>query len=92
MHRSLQIYIERTYWKTQSVVLGGNPCHHRFFVRLVGLIFRLTVGTFACFAAVGPEEPIITFTQDLIKTTNVITFSQNVISNPAVNCNHREMQ
>ena len=48
MHRSLQIYIERTYWKTQSVVLGGNPRHHRFFVRLVALIFRLTVGTFAC--------------------------------------------
>ena len=53
MHRSLQIYIERTYWKTQSVILGGNPRRHRFFVRLVALIFRLTVGTFACMAAVG---------------------------------------
>ena len=47
MHRSLQIYIERTYGKTQSVVLGGNPRHHRFFVRQVALIFRLTVGAFA---------------------------------------------
>ena len=37
MHRSLQIYIERTYGKTQSVVLGGNPRHHRFFVRHFGL-------------------------------------------------------
>ena len=38
-----------------AVVLGGNPRHHRFFVRLVSLIFRLTVavGTFACLAAVG---------------------------------------
>ena len=53
MHRSLQIDIERTYWKTQSVVLGGIPRHRRFFVRLVALIFRLTVGTFACLAAVG---------------------------------------
>ena len=32
MHGSLQIYIEGTYEKTQSVVLGGNPSHHRFFV------------------------------------------------------------
>ena len=50
MHRSLQIYIERvkrTYGKTQSVVLGGNPRHHRFFVRQVALIFRLTVDAFA---------------------------------------------
>ena len=53
MHRSMQIYIERTYGKTQSVVLGGNPCHHRFFVRQVALIFRLTVGAFAFWAAVG---------------------------------------
>ena len=54
MHRSLQIYIEITYGKTQSVVLGGNPRHHRFFVRQVALIFfRLTVGAFAFFAAVG---------------------------------------
>ena len=53
MHRSLQIYIERTYGKTQSVVLGGNPRHHRFFVRQVALIFRLTVGAFAFLAAVG---------------------------------------
>ena len=44
MHRSMQIYIERTYGKTQSVVLGGNPRHHRFFVGQVALIFRLTVG------------------------------------------------
>ena len=46
MHRSLQIYTERTYGKTQSVVLGGHPRHHRIFVVL---IFRLTVGrpTFA---------------------------------------------
>ena len=51
MHISLQIYIERTYGKTQSVVLGGNPRHHRFFE--VELIFRLTVGAFACLAAVG---------------------------------------
>ena len=43
-----KIYIERTYWKTQSVVFGGHPCHHRFFVRLVALIFRLTAGTFGC--------------------------------------------
>ena len=54
MHRSLQIYIERTYGKMQSVVLGGNPRHHRFFfVRQVALNFRLTVGTFAFLAAVG---------------------------------------
>ena len=54
MHRSMQIYIERTYGKTQSVVLGGNPRHHRFFVRQVALIFRLTVGaSFECLAAVG---------------------------------------
>ena len=53
MQRSLQIYIEITYWKTQSVVFGGNPRHRRFFVRLAALIFRLTVGTFACLAAVG---------------------------------------
>ena len=53
MHRSMQIYIERTYRKTQSVVLGGNPRHHRFFVRQVALIFRLTVGAFAFLAAVG---------------------------------------
>ena len=53
MHRSLQIYIERTYGKTQSVVLGGNPRHHRFFVRQVALIFRLTVGASAFLAAVG---------------------------------------
>ena len=46
MHRSLQIYIERTYGKTQSVVLGGNPRHHRFFVRQAAFIFRLTVGVF----------------------------------------------
>ena len=52
MHGSLQIYIEITYWKTQSVVLGGNPRHHRFFVRSVALIFRLPVGTFAFLAAV----------------------------------------
>ncbi len=25
MHRSLQIYIERTYGKTESIILGGNP-------------------------------------------------------------------
>ena len=55
MHRSLQIYIERTYGKTQSVVLGGNPRHHRFFVRQTAVIFRLslTVGAFAFLAAVG---------------------------------------
>ena len=53
MHRSLQLYIERTYGKTQSVVLGGNPRHRGFFVRQVALIFRLTVGAFAFFAAVG---------------------------------------
>ena len=54
MHRSLQIYIDRTYGKTQSVVLGGNPRHHRLFdfVRQVALIFRLTVGAFAFLAAV----------------------------------------
>ena len=39
--------------KTQSVVLGGNPRHRRFFVRQVALIFRLTVGAFAFLAAVG---------------------------------------
>ena len=53
MHRSLQIYLEITYGKRQSVVLGGNPRHHRFFVRQVALIFRLTVGAFAFLAAVG---------------------------------------
>ena len=53
MHRWLQIYIEITYGKAQSVVLGGNPRHHRFFVRKVALIFRLTVGAFAFLAAVG---------------------------------------
>ena len=53
MHISLQIYVERTSWKTQSVVFDGNPRHHRFFVRLVALIFRLTVGTFAYLTAVG---------------------------------------
>ena len=52
LHRSLQIYIERMYGKTQSVVLGGNPHHHRFFVSQVALIFRLTVGAFAFLAAV----------------------------------------
>ena len=52
MHRSLQIYIEITYGKTQSVVLGGNPRHRRFFVRQAALIFRLTVGAFAFLAAV----------------------------------------
>ena len=41
MHISLQLYIERTFGKTQSVVLGGNPRHHRFFLRKVALIFRL---------------------------------------------------
>ena len=41
MHRSLQIYIERTYGKTQSAVLGRNPRHHRFFVTKVVFIFRL---------------------------------------------------
>ena len=51
MHNSLQIYIE--YWKTQSVDDCGNPRNHSFFVRLVALIFRLTLGTFACLAAVG---------------------------------------
>ena len=49
----MQIYIERTYRKTQSVVLGGNTRHHRFFVGQVALIFRLTVGAFAFLAAVG---------------------------------------
>ena len=53
MHRSLQTYIERTYGETQSVVLGGNPRHHRFFVRQVAFIFRLTAGAFAFLAAVG---------------------------------------
>ncbi len=53
MHRLLQIYIERTYGKTQSVVLGGNPRHRRFFVRQVALIFRLTVRAFAFLATVG---------------------------------------
>ena len=53
MHRSLQIYIEITYGKTLSVVLGGNPRHHRFFLRQVALIFRLTVGAFVFLAAVG---------------------------------------
>ena len=53
MHRSLQICIERTYGKTQSVVLGGNPRHHRFFVRHVALIFRLTVGASAFLASAG---------------------------------------
>ena len=52
MHRSLQIYIERMCGKTQSVVLGGNPRHHRFFVRQAGLIYRLTVGAVAFLAAV----------------------------------------
>ena len=55
MHRSLQIYIERTYpgyGKTQSVVLGGNQRHHRFFVRQAALIVRPTVGAFAFLAAV----------------------------------------
>ena len=54
MHRSLQIYIERTFWNTQSVVLDGSPRHLRFFVRLVALIFSLTVSrpTFAGLAAV----------------------------------------
>ena len=50
--RSLKIYIETTYGKTQSVVLGGNPRYHLLFVRLVELIFRLTLGTFAFLAAV----------------------------------------
>ena len=53
MHRSLQIYIERTYGKTQSVVLGENPRHNSFLVRQVALIVRLTVGAFAFLAAVG---------------------------------------
>ncbi len=53
MHISLQIYIERTYGKTQSVVLGGNPRHHRFSVSQVALICRLTVGAFAFLAVVG---------------------------------------
>ena len=53
MHRSLQIYIVRMYGKTQSVVLDGNPRHHRFFARQVALIFRLTVGAFEFLAAVG---------------------------------------
>ncbi len=53
MHRSLQIYLEITYGKRQSVVLGGNPRHHRFFVRHVALIFRLTVGASAFLASAG---------------------------------------
>ena len=53
MHRSLQIYIERTYGKTQSVGLGGNLRHRRFFVRQAALIFRLTVGAFVFLAEVG---------------------------------------
>ena len=53
MHRSLQIYIERTYGKTQSVVWDGNPRYHSFFVREVALIFKLTVGTFESLVAVG---------------------------------------
>ena len=53
MHRSLHIYIERTYGKTQSAILGRNPGHHRFFVTKVVFIFRLTVGTFTFWAAVG---------------------------------------
>ena len=53
MHISLQLCIEITYGKTQSVVLGGNPRHHRFFVKQVAFIFRLTVGAFAFLAAVG---------------------------------------
>ena len=52
MHKSLQIYIERTFCKTQSVHLGANRRNHRFFVGLVALIFRLTVGSFACLDAV----------------------------------------
>ena len=51
MHRSLQVYIERTYWKTQSYRVETHVII--FFVRLVALIFRLTVGTFACLVAVG---------------------------------------
>ena len=53
MHRSTQIYIERTYGETQSVVWGGNPRHHRFFARQFALIFRPTVGAFECLTAVG---------------------------------------
>ena len=53
MHISLQIYIERTFRKPESVVLGGTPRHHRFFVRYVALIFRLSVGTFAFLSVVG---------------------------------------
>ena len=54
MHRSLQIYIERTYsGKTQSLVLDGNTRYRSLFVRLVAVIFRLTVDTFACLAEVG---------------------------------------
>ena len=40
------------FWKTQLVDLGGDRRNHRFFVRLVALIFRLTVGTVLCLAAV----------------------------------------
>ena len=55
MHISLLIYIETTYRETQSAVLGGSTRHHRFFVRLIALIFRLTVDrpSFAFVAAVG---------------------------------------
>ena len=53
MHKSLQIYIQRIFQKTQSVDLGGNRRNHHFFVRLVALILRLNVGTFAFLAAVG---------------------------------------
>ena len=53
MHRSLHIYIERTYGKTQSVVLDGNQRHHHLFVRQVALMFRRTAGAFAFLAAVG---------------------------------------
>ena len=48
MHRSLQIYRERTYWKMQPVVLGGIPRQHRFFVRLVSLIFIRYFCMFGC--------------------------------------------
>ena len=53
MHISLHIYIERTYGKTQSAVLVRNRRRHRFVVTKVEFIFRLTVGTFTCWAAVG---------------------------------------
>ena len=43
----------RTWWKTQSVVLGGNTRYRSLFVRLVAVFFGLTVGTFACLAEVG---------------------------------------